>query len=206
MKRFPFLVQVGILLVSQVMGNNDTIVNTTSHPPSSSMAPSPSPTRAPEERRVVVLTKFDTYPNETSWEIREASNGEFVYGVSAFGVGQGFAAAPISVPLRVGGVYNFGVMDSGGNGFCCGGFAAVYLGLEPEINNYLALVEDNFGSVTNRTFAVSETATFTVTSSPTETPSMTPTVAPTSGGIPFVSMGVTISFLLSLLVVTGVLW
>jgi len=152
--------------------------------PSMSKVPSSSSAPTSPEQLVLVVIRLDVYPDETSWEILDATDGAVVFSGGEYDTIESFIFVNTTVSLDLNGVYDFVVYDRGSNGFCCDGFAAVFLGTEGTESNYLAFVEGNFGSIATQRFIASQAGVIVVSPAPSSVPSLVPSLEPSSSSAP----------------------
>lgn len=155
--------------------------------PTATYSPSASSSPTATTQVVLVQIQMDSFPREISWEILNARDGSYVYGVPSYDSNVSQSLVNETVTLIRDQTYFFLLYDSFGDGIF-GGFAAVYLGEEASINNTLVFVEGRFGGEANHTFTASANAIAVVSPAPSMTrsrfPSPSPvdsTLAPTMG-------------------------
>ena len=152
-------------------------------------APAPIPIppeyRGFSEAAVTVAIKFDTYPMDTSWEIRYQTNGATVASGGPYGPFEGRVVSD-TITLLEGATYEFTAFDENKDGICCqngNGNIRLSLGSQTNDDNLLVFDDGEFASSRTTTFTVSTDNVFALTKipslSPTVTNSPTATMAPT---------------------------
>lgn len=98
---------------------------------------------------------FDSYPNESSWKLKNSA-GQIIYSGSSYS-NTGYANTTLNLNFCLpNGCYTFTISDSYGDGICCGFYG----------NGSYTLTDDNGGTLaTGGNFTYSESTTFCVSNS-----------------------------------------